>query len=195
GLPFDEHAPAGPEELDEVFGLLTLAQERDAELDQHGRPLPPAVPPGPRVAELAGGLSRRMRNERRGYPCGEQFLIALTHDVDLLGAGGFITSLRRLARGRVREGFAFLLDAVSRRDPAFPQLGPPSTCFFLARQEAPQDAYPERYRPALPAALERAGAEGREVGLHASYRAREQAGAVSNEATMLTELQPSNSLL
>ena len=195
GLPFDEHAPARPEELDEVFGLLTLAQERDAELDQHGRPLPPAVPPGPRVAELAAGLSRRMRNERRGYPGGEQFLIALTHDVDLLGAGGFITSLRRLARGRVREGFAFLLDAVSRRDPAFPQLGPPSTCFFLARQEAPQDGYPERYRPALPAALERAGAEGREVGLHASYRAREQAGAVSNEATMLTELQPSNSLL
>src|SRR5439155_6088582 len=71
GLPFHEHAPARPEELDEVFGLLTLAQERDAELDQHGRPLPPAVPPGPRVAEVAAGLGRRMGNERRGYPGGE----------------------------------------------------------------------------------------------------------------------------
>ena len=47
GLPFDEAAPATPNELDEVFGLLTLAHERDTGLDEHGRPLPPEEPPGP----------------------------------------------------------------------------------------------------------------------------------------------------
>jgi len=190
GLPFDENAPATPEQLDEVFGLLTLAHERDAELDQHGRPLPVAEPPGPRVAEIAAELG-----ELRGYPGGERFLIALTHDIDLLGAGGFETALRRFARGRVREGSALLLDALARWDPAFPELGPVSTCFFLARQEAPQDGYPERYQPALAAALDRAAAEGREIGLHASYRARDEQGAVATEATMLTKASPSNSLL
>ena len=88
GLPFDEGAPARPEDLDEVFGLLTLAAEREAGLDAHGRPLPPERPPGPRVAELAAALGERLGVERRGYPGGERFLVALTHDVDLLGAGG-----------------------------------------------------------------------------------------------------------
>jgi hypothetical protein len=184
GLPFDEKAPAKPEQLDEVFGLLTLAHERDAELDQHGRPLPPAEPPGPRVAEIAAELG-----ERRGYPGGERFLIALTHDIDLLGAGGFETAARRLARGRVREGSALLLDALARRDPAFPELGPASTCFFLVRQEAPQDGYPERYQPALSDALERAASEGREIGLHASYRARDRPGAIAEEASLLDRPQ------
>ena len=180
GLPFDESAPATPERLDEVFGLLTLAHERDAELDQHGRPLPPAEPPGPRVAEIAAELG-----ECRGYPGGERFLVALTHDIDLLGEGGFKRVARRLARGRFREGSALLLDALARRDPAFPELGPVSTCFFLVRQEAPQDGYPKRYQPALADALERAVDEGREIGLHASYRARERLGAIAEEAALL----------
>lgn len=184
GLPFDENAPATAEQLDEVLGLLTLAHERDAELDQHGRPLPPAEPPGPRLAEIAAELG-----ERRGYPGGERFLVALTHDVDLLGAGGLQTALRRFARGRVREGSALLLDALTRRDPAFPELGPASTCFFLVRQEAPQDGYPERYQPALADALERAAAEGREIGLHASYRARDRPGAIAEEAALLDRPQ------
>jgi hypothetical protein len=189
GLPFDEGVAVPAEALDEVFGLLTLAHERDAELDQHGRPVPPARPPGPRVAEIAAGLGL----ERRGYPGGERFLIALTHDVDLLGAGGLTTALRRLARGRLREGSAYLVDAVARRDPAFPltRMGPPSTCFFLARQEAPQDGYPERYQPALSRTIERAAANGREIGLHASYRARERPGGIGQEAAQI----PSNRLL
>jgi hypothetical protein len=193
GLPFDENVPATPEQLDEVFGLLTLAHERGAALDQHGRPLPPATPPGPRVAEIAAELGL----ERRGYPGGERFLVALTHDVDLLGAGGLGTALRRFARGRMREGSALLLDAIARRDPAFPlaRMGPPSTCFFLVRQEAPQDGYPERYQPALRGAIERASAQGRELGLHASYRAREEPGAIGAEATMLTKASPSNTVL
>jgi hypothetical protein len=191
GLPFDESVPVPPEALDEVFGLLTLAHERAAELDQHGRPLPPERPPGPRVAEIAAGLGL----ERRGYPGGERFLIALTHDFDLLGAGGFETSLRRLVRGRVREGSALLLDALLRRDPAFPKLGPPSTCFFLVRQETPQDGYPERYQPALRGALARAATEGRELALHASYGTRDRGGAIATEARMLTEASPSNCLL
>ena len=197
GLPFDERAPAEPEELDEVFALLTLAHERDAQLDEHGRPRRPAKLPGPRVAEIAAELSRRMGRERRGYPGGEDFLVALTHDVDLLGAGGFTTALRRLARRRLREGSALLLDALARRDPAFPlaRMGPASTCFFLARQEAPQDGYPERYQPALSESLRRAAADGHEVALHASYRAREEAGSISAEAGMLTKAIPSNRLL
>ena len=191
GLRFDEDAPATPEQLDEVFGLLTLAHEREAELDQHGRPLPPTQPLGPRVGEIAAGLGL----ERRGYPGGERFLVALTHDVDLLGAGGLETATRRFARGRVREGSALLLDALTRRDPAFPELGPVSTCFFLVRQESLQDGYPERYQPALANALVRAAAEGREIGLHASYRARDEPGAIAAEAEMLTKASPSNSLL
>jgi hypothetical protein len=193
GLPFDESVRVDDAVLDEAFGLLTLAHERDAEVDEHGRPLPPADPPGPRVAEIAAELGL----ERRGYSCGARFLVALTHDIDLLGAGGFFTSLRRLARGRVGEGVALLVDAVLRRDPAFPheRMGPPSTCFFLARQDDPHDGYPERYRPALPGALDRAAAAGRELGLHASYRARETPERISAEAAALREKTPSNTVL
>jgi hypothetical protein len=189
GQPFDEAAPATEEQLDEVFGLLTLAHERDTGLDQHGRPLPPSDPPGPRVAEIAAGLGLK----RRDYPGGERFLVALTHDVDLLGSGGLTTAVRRLARRRLREGCAYLLDAIGRRDPAFPlaRMGPPSTCFFLGRQEAPQDGYPERYQPALSRSIERAVADGREIGVHASYRARETAGQIAQEAAQI----PSNDLL
>ena len=187
GLPFDESARVGEAELDEVFSLLTLAGEREAELDEHGRPLPPADPPGPRIAEIAAGLGL----ERRRYAGGERFLVALTHDVDLLGAGGLATAARRFARGRFREGTAFLVDALARRDPAFPlsRLGPASTCFFLARQEDPHDGYPERYRPALPEALVRARADGRELGLHASYRARDRVGGIAEEAALLEEVE------
>ena len=195
GQPFDESVWVPDEQLDEVFSLLTLARERDAGLDPHGRPLPPERPPGPRVAELAEGLGL----ERRGYPGGERFLVALTHDVDLLGGGGFRTAGRKLAgaaahrsRRRLREGLNFALDAWAFRDPDYPleamlraedRRG--STCFFLVRQEAPQDGYPERYRPALELALERTRAAGLEVGLHASYLARERAGAIAEEAREL----------
>lgn len=198
GLPFDESAPAAPEELDEVFGLLTLARERDAEPDEHGRPLPPADPPGPRVAELAAELGGRLGVERRGYPGGERFLVALTHDVDLLGAGGVRTALRKIAGGvayrsrpRLAEGTAFLLDALAGRDPAFrlPEMGPRSTCFFLVRQEDPHDGYPERYQPALPRAVEQASADGREIGLHASYLARDRPGGIAEEASLLDNPQ------
>jgi hypothetical protein len=189
GQPFDEAAPATEEQLDEVFGLLTLAHERDTGLDQHGRALPPAEPPGPRVAEIAAGLGL----ERRGYPGGERFLVALTHDIDLLGVGGFPAALRRLARGRGRESVAYALDAFARRDPAFrlDRMGPASTCFFLTRQDDPHDGYPKRYQPALRRSLERAAADNREIGLHASYRARDEAGRIAEEAREL----PSNSLL
>ena len=203
GLPFDEHVAeaARAEELEEVFGLLTLAQERHAELDEHGRPRPPAEPPGPRVAELAEELGARLGQTRRGHPGGERFLVALTHDVDLLGAGGVRTAVRKLGGGivrrsprRLREGSAFLLDALSGRDPAFPldellaaerARGRRSTCFFLARQEDPHDGYPERYRPALARALDQTGAAGLEIALHASYRAREREGAIAEEAELL----------
>jgi hypothetical protein len=197
GQPFDESVRVPEEQLDEVFALLTLEHERDAELDRHGRPLPPAQPPGPRVAELAAGLGL----ESRGYPGGECFLVALTHDVDLLGGGGFRTAGRKLAGAavhrsgrRLHEGLTFALDAWGFRDPDFPldamldaEGGRGSTCFFLVRQEAPQDGYPERYRPALRLALERTRSAGVEVGLHASYRARDREGAIAEEARELGE--------
>ena len=197
--PFDEAVSVPEEQLDEVFALLTLACERDAELDRHGRPLPPAEPPGPRVAEIAAGLGL----ERRAFPGGERFLVALTHDVDLLGGGGFRTAGRKLAGAaahrsgrRLREGLTFALDAWGFRDPDYPldamldaEGGRGSTCFFLVRQEAPQDGYPARYRPALRLALERTRAAGLEIGLHASYRAREREGAIAVEARELGEPQ------
>jgi len=203
GLPFDESAPAKPEELDEVFGLLTLAAEREAALDSHGRPLPPERPPGPRVAELAVVLGERLGVERRGYPGGERFLVALTHDVDLLGAGGVRTAARKLGGGLVRrsprhlrEGLAFALDAARGRDPAYPleeildaEGGRGSTCFFLTRQEDPCDGYPERYQPALGRALERTAAAGLEITIHSSYRARERPGAIAEEAELLDHPQ------
>jgi hypothetical protein len=199
GLPFDESLPVEPAVLDEVFGLLTLAHEREAELDRHGRPLPPTEPPGPRVAELAAGLGL----ERRGYPGGERFLVALTHDVDLLGGGGLSTAARKLAgslahrsRRRLLESTAFTADALRGRDPDYPleamlaaEGARGSTCFFLTRQEAPQDGYPERYGPALVGALERTRAAGVEVALHASYTARERPGAIADEARPLREAQ------
>ena len=201
GLPFDERAQARQADLDEVFGLLTLAGERDAERDEHGRPVPPAEPPGPRVAELAAALGQRLGVERRAYRDGGRFLVALTHDVDLLGGGGFGTGLRRLAGGvvrasgeQLREGSAFVLDAAARRDPVFPlqemiDSGPRSTCFFLTRQDDPRDGYPDRYRPAFTAALDATAAAGFEIGLHASYRARERPGAIAQEAAPLDHPQ------
>jgi hypothetical protein len=205
GLPFEDRAAeaARPEELDEVFGLLTLARERDAERDEHGRPKPPSEPPGPRVAELATELGRRLGETRRGFAGGERFLVALTHDVDLLGAGGVGTALRKLGGGvlrrsrrHLREGSALLLDGLARRDPTYPldrildaEKGRRSTCFFLARQEDPHDGYPERYQPALPRALERTAAAGLEIGLHASYLARDDEGAVAEEADLLDSPQ------
>jgi hypothetical protein len=199
GLPFDESAPVEPAVLDDVFGLLTLTHERDAELDQHGRPLPPANPPGPRVAELAAGLGL----ERRGYPGGERFLVALTHDVDLLGGGGLSTAARKLAgsvahrsRPRLLESTTFAADALRGRDPDYPleamlaaEGARGSTCFFLTRQEAPQDGYPARYAPELAGALARTRAAGIEVALHASYRARERSGAIAEEARPLGQVQ------
>ena len=199
GLPFDESVAVGDAQLDEVFGLLTLAHERGAELDVHGRPRPPDTPPGARVAEIAGSLGP----ERRPYPGGERFLVALTHDVDLLGGGGWSTAARKLAgsvahrsRRRLLEATIFVLDALRGRDPDFP-LGAMraaegrrgSTCFFLTRQQAPQDGYPERYRPALAAALERTRAAGVEIGLHASFDARERRGAIAEEAKELGVVQ------
>ena len=78
------------------------------------------------------------------------------------------------------------------RDPDYPidamldaESGRGSTCFFLARQEAPQDGYPERYRPALAFALERTRGAGLEVGLHASFGARDRPGAIEEEARAL----------
>ena len=207
GLPFDERAAqaARPDELEEAFRLLTLAHERGAELDEHGRPRPPARPPGPRLADLAAQLGRRSGEERRGYLGGERFLVALTHDVDLLGAGGVRTAVRKLggglvrrSKGRLREGSAFIIDAIVGRDPAFPldelvaaerAHGWRSTCFFLARQQDPHDGYPNRYRPALGEALERTAAAGLEIALHASYRSRERAGAVAEEAALLDRPQ------
>ena len=199
GLPLDESVAVEPAVLDEVFGLLTLAHERDAELDRHGRPLPPADPPGPRVAELAAGLGF----ERRGYPGGERFLVALTHDVDLLGGGGLPTAGRKLggsvahrSRRRLLESTTFVADALHGRDPDYPleemlaaEGARGSTCFFLTRQEAPQDGYPDRYGPELAGALERTRAAGIEVGLHASYRARERPGAIAEEARGLGDVQ------
>ena len=183
GRPFDERVRVDEALLDEVFGLLTLEHERHTGLDEHGRPLPPEEPPGPRIAEIAASLGL----ERGGYPGGERFLVALTHDIDLLGAGGLATALRRLARGRLREGSAFALDALARRDPAFrlDRMGPPSTCFFLTRQDDPHDGYPRRYQPALSRSVERAAEEGREIALHASYRARERPGGIAEEAALL----------
>lgn len=199
GLPFDESVRVPDEQLDEVFGLLTLAHERDAELDGHGRPLPPAQPPGPRVAELAADLGL----ERRPFPGGERFLVALTHDVDLLGGGGVRTAARKLAgsvvhrsRRRLLESTTFAADAVRGRDPDYPlqemvaaEGARGSTCFFLTRQEAAQDGYPERYAPALAEAVGRTRAAGIEIGLHASYRARERPGAIADEARPLGEVQ------
>jgi peptidoglycan/xylan/chitin deacetylase (PgdA/CDA1 family) len=205
GLPFDERAAdaARAEELDEVYALLTLAHEAEAELDEHGRPIPPAEPPGPRVGDLAAELARRLGVERRGFPGGDRFLVALTHDVDLLGgraglrklAAGFLLRPRSAsARRRRREGSILMRDALAGRDPVFPldelvaverEHGWRSTCFFLARQVDPHDGYPKRYRRALPRALEDAGAAGLEIGLHASYRAREDPGALELEADLL----------
>ncbi len=198
GLPFDEGAPVSEAELDEAFGLLTLAHEREVGLDQHGRPLPPDETPGPRVAEIAAALGGRLGVGRRGYPGGERFLVALTHDVDLLGVGGYPAALRRLAGGvarrdgtRLREGTAFLLDAFARRDAAFrlDRMGPRSTCFFLARQDDPHDGYPKRYQPALARSIQRAAEDGREIGLHASYKARERPGRIAEEAALLESPQ------
>lgn len=198
GLPFDESVRVPDDQLDEVFGLLTLAHERDAGLDRHGRPVPPAAPQGPRVAEVAASLG-----EPKAYPGGERFLVALTHDVDLLGGGGLPTAARKLAgsvahrsRRRLLESTTFAADAVRGRDPDYPlqamltaEGGRGSTCFFLTRQESPQDGYPERYAPALAQALEQTRATGIEIGLHASYRTRERAGAIAEEARPLGNVQ------
>src|SRR5205814_1321004 len=121
-----------PQELDEVFRALTLAGEAEAPRDEHGRPKPPVEAPRPRVAELAAALGTRLGAGPAPYADGERFLVALTHDVDPLAAGGLYRTARKLvagavvrpasadARRRRREGRAYLIDLFERRDPVYP---------------------------------------------------------------------------
>jgi peptidoglycan/xylan/chitin deacetylase (PgdA/CDA1 family) len=197
-----------PEDLDEVFRALTLAREVEAPCDEHGRPKPPADAPAPLVARLAAKLGRALGAGRPEYAGGERFLVALTHDVDSLSAGGLYRTIRKLvagaivhptsadARRRRREGRAYALDLIERRDPVFPladilaaesEHGFDSTWYFLALQEDPHDGTPQRYRPALRRAVEAAAEAGLEIGLHASYRAREQPGGIAVEAELLAQ--------
>ena len=194
-----------PQELDEVFRALTLAGEAEAPRDEHGRPKPPVEAPGPRVAELAAELRTRLGARPAAYAGGERFLVALTHDVDSLAAGGAYRTARKLvagtivrpasadARRRRREGRAYLRDLFERRDPVYPladlvaaerEHGFGSTCYFLARQDDPRDGTPKRYQPALRRAAEAASDAGLEIGLHASYRARDRPGALAEEAEL-----------
>ena len=113
------------------------------------------------------------------------------------------TAARKLAgsvvhrsRRRLRESTTFAADALRGRDPDYPleemlaaEGARGSTCFFLTRQEAPQDGYPDRYGPELAAAVERTRAAGVEIGLHASYRARELRGAIAEEARPLGAIE------
>ncbi|MGZ4256563.1 MAG: hypothetical protein ACXVRE_02230 [Gaiellaceae bacterium] len=196
------------EELDEVFGALTLAGEAAEPRDEDGRPKPPLEAPEPRVAQLAAELRGRLGARPAAYADGERFLVALTHDVDHLAAGGPYRTARKLvagtvvrpasadARRRRREGRAYLLDLFERRDPVYPladlvaaeqehNFG--STCYFLSRQDDPHDGTPARYQPALRSAVEAAAEAGLEIGLHASYRARDRPGAIAEEAELLAE--------
>ena len=195
GLPFDEGVRVPDDAvLDEVFGLLTLAHERDAELDQHGRPLPARRP-----ARAAGRRARGRARARAARLPRRRALPGRAHPRRRPARRGRAARPRHAswpARSRTARGGAcsspttFAADAIRGRDPDYPlealvaaEADRGSTCFFLTRQEAPQDGYPERYGPAL-ARRGRAhtGRPGIEVALHASYRARERPGAIAEEA-------------
>jgi peptidoglycan/xylan/chitin deacetylase (PgdA/CDA1 family) len=196
------------QELDKVFAALTLAGEAKGPRDEHGRSQPPAETPELRVSRLAAELRTRLGAGHPDYEGGERFLVALTHDVDSLAAGGVYRTARKLVAGTIvrpgsadahrrrREGRAYLRDLFERRDPVYPladfvsaerEHGFASTCYFLARQDDPHDGTPARYQPALPRAVEAAAEAGLEVGLHASYRSRDRPGAIAEEAALLAE--------
>src|SRR5437899_11347055 len=85
-----------PEDLDEVFRALTLAEEAEAPRDEHGRPKAPSEAPAPQVAQLTAELGRRLGAGRPAYTGAERFLVALTHDVDSLSTGGVYRTARKL---------------------------------------------------------------------------------------------------
>jgi peptidoglycan/xylan/chitin deacetylase (PgdA/CDA1 family) len=123
--------------------------------------------------------------------------------VDALGGGGLLAAARKTAIGialrprsldarrRRREARAYLADVRAHRDTAYPiedmvaaerEHGWRSTCYYLVRHVHPLDGPGEEYVRRLPAAVEAARQRGLEVGLHASYTARERPGAIAEEA-------------
>jgi peptidoglycan/xylan/chitin deacetylase (PgdA/CDA1 family) len=199
--------------LTEVFSALTLAHESETPLDEHGRPRPPDRAAAPLVSELAADLARALRTidveTGARFADGERFAVALTHDVDALGTPRLRMAARKAvlgvalrprsddARRRRREARAYLADSGGRRDSAFPLesmlaaengFGWSSTCFFLARHTHPLDGRGRPYLRHLRAAADAAAEAGLEIGLHASYRAREKEGAIAEEAELLAQL-------
>jgi len=205
-----------PRLLDDAFAALTLAGEAASTVDEYDRPLPPETPPAS-FAELTGLLARELSCAPDGgmrYSGGERFAVALTHDVDALGGGGFTAATRKAllgaallphsrdARRRRLEARAYVADARAGRDPKFPldailaaeqTLGWRSTFFFLVRRSDERDGIGRRYRARLAQTVSDCAASDLEVGLHASYRASEQPGAIAAETELFvrqTGLRP-----
>ncbi len=213
-VPLDRGEPAPGSvrrrDLERAFRLLTLADEARLRRDEHGRPVVPRRALPAEVGDLARHLAAALDPvERARYAGGERFCVALTHDVDELGGGGLPRAARKAllgglvrpwsaaARRRRLEARAYVEDRRAGRDPAFPlgdllaaerAHGWRSSLFFLARHTGPRDGDGRRYRRHLPAALAAAGEAGLEIGLHASYAARERDGALAEEAAALARL-------
>jgi hypothetical protein len=203
----------GANALDRVFSALTLADESDLPRDEYDRP----EPPSPSARLLLAEFGERLAVALRGigvaagarFQDGVRFAVALTHDVDELGGGGALRSARKAilgftlhpgspdARRRRDEARAYLADWRAGCDSAFPlgaivaaerAFGWTSTCYFLVRHDDPLDGDGRRYRRHLRTAVTAAADAGLEVGLHASYRARDRPGSIAEEAALLADL-------
>jgi peptidoglycan/xylan/chitin deacetylase (PgdA/CDA1 family) len=201
--------PVG-DELAAGFFHLARVEEREAELDRHGRflaassCLDPLDPPLERLRHELGVEPPRYR--------GARFAVALTHDVDspwrwtrigMLGAaarlkghalGGRVRPAMHEARGLARVP----LHKLRGTDPnwRFAEVAAEerahdarSTFFLLAGHGHRADgAAPETYdrlRPRLVETLLEAGAE---VGLHGSYLAAEDLERLARERALLAQL-------
>ena len=130
GMPFDESVQVPDEQLDEIFSLLTLEQEREAELDGHGRPLPRAVRGMKRDLEPGCGCSLDRSTQRGLIALGVAVVgILLAHEEETggeaampaLGRDELVQGVRGIAAGnRIEQERASLAKTPrgSAHDPA-----------------------------------------------------------------------------
>jgi peptidoglycan/xylan/chitin deacetylase (PgdA/CDA1 family) len=182
-----------------AFFELARVEERGGKRDAHGR-FPSRAYGGDLLMPAAEALRERL-GVPPPRPLGAWFVVALTHDVDVvwrwtrLGVKG---ALWRARNGDLRQ-LAELARAPAHRfrgtDPWWRfrelleterRLGAPSTFFVLATSRVPEDGLApdvyERLRPRLVEELREGGAE---IGLHPSYRTADEPGLLEEEHATL----------
>lgn len=175
-----------------LYWLLSGEGEAQAPRDRHGRPQPEGLRASllevPALERCAAWLRRALGREDSylpPWPEGRPFALALSHDVDYPELLRRVETLRTLARGSLGASLRTLLGRESFwQFPAWMELeraaGATSAFYFCGRRGsllgyllADPDPFYDVGSPRFQRLLSELEAGGWEVGLHASFAARE----------------------